>query len=185
MLPSSRAAWFASGGGGGDAGVTHLQATTDGAHWHQYPFRCPGPGYGLQAIASASPSHVVFLCAGGGAAGSMGKQVLESANGGKTVHLIGQAPPGGDPYAIAVPPGRASVITLAAASGASFLDRSANGGKTWTELTVPGSSGGLPWNSLSYVSRTTGWVVLGGPGSGGGRLLRTSDAGRTWHPVGF
>jgi hypothetical protein len=44
---------------------------------------------------------------------------------------------GGDPYAIAVPPGRANVITLAA-SGASFLDRSANGGKTWTELTVTG-----------------------------------------------
>ena len=185
LAVSGRAAWFANGGGGGDAGVTHLQATTDGVHWHQYPFRCPGPGYGLQAIAAASPSHVVFLCAGGGAAGSMGKQVLESSDGGQSVHLTGQAPPGGDPYAIAVPPGRASVITLAAASGASFLDRSGNAGKTWTELTVPGSGGGLPWNSLSYVSRTTGWVVLGGPGSGGSRLLRTSDACRTWHQIGF
>ena len=75
------------------------------------------------------------------------------------------------------------MITLAAASGASFLDRSANGGKTWTELTVTG--GGWPWSSLSYVSRTVGWVVLGGPGSGGSRLLRTSDAGRTWHQIGF
>jgi YVTN family beta-propeller protein len=183
LAVSGRAAWFANGGGGGDAGVTHLQATTDGVRWHQYPFRCPGPGYGLQAIAAASPSHVVFLCAGNGAAGSMGKQVLESADGGQSVHLTGQAPPGGDPSAIAVPPGRASVITLAAASGASFLDRSANGGKTWTELTVTG--GGWPWNSLSYVSRTVGWVVLGGPGSGDSRLLRTSDAGRTWHQVGY
>ena len=128
---------------------------------------------------------MVFLCAGNGAAGSVGKQVLTSSDGGQIVHLAGQAPRGGDPYAIAVPPGRASVITLAAASGASFLDRSADGGKTWTEMTIPRSGGGLPWNSLSYVSRTVGWVVLGGPGSGGSGLLETLNAGRTWHQIGF
>ena len=43
----------------------------------------------------------------------------------------------------------------------------------------------LPLNSLSYVSRTVGWVVAGGPGSGASRLLQTADAGRTWHQVGF
>jgi photosystem II stability/assembly factor-like uncharacterized protein len=40
-------------------------------------------------------------------------------------------------------------------------------------------------NSLSYVSRTVGWIVVGGPGSGASRLLQTTDAGRTWHQIGF
>jgi YVTN family beta-propeller protein len=185
LAVSGRAVWFANGGGGGDAGVTHLWRTTDGVHWRQSTFRCPGPGYGLQAIAAASASHVVLLCAGDGAAGSMGKEVLESANGGLSLRLTGQAPRGGDPSGLAVPPGRPSVITLAAESGASFLYRSHNGGKTWTGITIPDSSGGLLLNSLSYISRTVGWIVVGGPGSGASRLLRTTDAGRAWYQIVF
>jgi len=30
-----------------------------------------------------------------------------------------------------------------------------------------------------------GWIVAGGPGSGASRLLRTTNAGRTWHQIGF
>ena len=185
LAVSGRAAWFANGGGGGDPGVTHLQATTNGVRWRRSGFRCPGAGYGLRAIAAASAAHVVFLCAGDGAAGSTGKQVLESANGGQSVRLTGQAPREGDPSGMAVPPGRPGLITLAAVSGASFLYRSDDGGQTWTGITVPGSGGGLPLTSLSYVSRTVGWIVAGGPGSGASRLLRTTNAGRTWHQIGF
>jgi hypothetical protein len=43
-------------------------------------------------IAAASPSQVMFLCAGDGAAGSIAKEVLSSSDGGLTVHLAGQAP---------------------------------------------------------------------------------------------
>jgi hypothetical protein len=186
LAVSGRAAWFGNGGGAAaSGGSTYLRATADGVHWHRFAFRCPGAHYGLGAIAAASPARVVFLCTGGGAMGSVGKEVLSSADGGRTVYLAGQAPFGGDVYGIAVPPGRADVITLAAASGASFLDRSANGGKTWVETTVLGSGGGPSFRSLSYVSPTAGWVVLGGPASGDGQLLRTSDAGVTWHKIGF
>ena len=60
-----------------------------------------------------------------------GAVALESAaDGAQSVRLTGQAPLGGDPSGIAVPPGRASVITLAGESGASFLYRSHDGGKT-------------------------------------------------------
>jgi len=116
----------------------------------------------------------------------MGKQVLTSADGGKTVHLAGQAPISGTGGMLAVPPRNNKVITLATASGASFLDRSGDGGKTWTELTD--TSGGAPWASLSYVSPTTGWVVLAGPpipGGGGNVLLQTQDTGGIWTPVYF
>ena len=176
LAVSGRAAWFGTS--------THLWATADGAAWYRYSFRCPGASYnGLSGIAAASRSRVVFLCTGNGAAGSLSKEVLTSSDGGRTVRLAGHAPFGGGTDGIAVPPRHARVITLAAVSGASFLDRSADGGQTWTEVTYPLLGA---WSSLSYVSRTVGWVVSGQPGLGSGnQLWRTSDAGRTWHPASF
>jgi hypothetical protein len=178
LAVSGRAAWFGSS--------TQLWTTADGVHWHQYPFRCPGAYYSLSSIAAANASDVLFLCAGNGAMGSMDKEVVSSANGGRTVHLAGQAPLGGTTEVIAVPPSRSNVVTLATTSDASWLDRSADGGKTWVVEEVKGSGGGAPLNSLSYVSATVGWVVLGQPGLGSDSwLLRTSDAGVTWNKVGF
>jgi photosystem II stability/assembly factor-like uncharacterized protein len=176
LAVSGRAAWFGTS--------THLWATADGADWHRYSFRCPGASYyGLSGIAAASRSRVVFLCTGNGAAGSLSKEVLTSSDGGQIVHLAGHPPLGGGTDGIAVPPHHARVITLAAVSGASFLDRSADGGKTWTEVTYPLHG---YWSSLSYVSRTAGWIVVGQPGLGSGnQLWRTSDAGRSWHPASF
>jgi len=137
---SGRAAWFAPGAGGG-ARATHLRATADGVHWHQYPFACPG-NYGLQSIAAASPSDLVFLCTGESSAGHTAKEVLLSVNGGKTEHLTGPAPLAGVGGVIAVPPRRRAVITLAAEY---FLYRSADGGKTWkTVLFYSGGAIGVP-----------------------------------------
>ena len=79
--------------------------------------------------------------------------------------------------AIAVPPRASAVITLAAEY---FLYRSADGGKTWKTVLFYG--GGATWSSLSYVSGTVGSVVVS---SGGQWLLRTTDAGLTWHQIGF
>lgn len=67
--------------------------------------------------------------------------------------------------------------------GLDYLYRSANGGKTWAQITVPGTEGGSPLGSLSYISRTVGFVVAGGPSSQ--KLLRTTDAGATWHKISF
>jgi photosystem II stability/assembly factor-like uncharacterized protein len=85
-----------------------------------------------------------------------------------------------------VPPHHSKVIAIAVITpGPDFLYRSASGGKAWTQITIPGTSGGVNLNSLSYLSRTAGWVVAGSPGVTPARLLRTTDAGRTWHPVRF
>lgn len=180
LAVSGKAAWFGTS--------TDLWATADGVHWHKYPFRCPGAYYGLSGIAAASRSHVVFLCTNALGMFHTDKEVLRSVNGGRTEHLTGQAPVGGDTSGgFAVPPCRSQAITIAVVTpGPSFLDRSANGGKTWAEIAVPGD-GGVNLSSLSYVSRTAGWVVLGQPGAplGWDQLLRTSDAGATWHKVGF
>jgi photosystem II stability/assembly factor-like uncharacterized protein len=179
LAVSGKAAWFGTS--------THVWATADGVRWHKYPFRCAGTGYGLSGIAAASRSHVVFLCADAMGMFHTGKEVLRSVNGGRTEHLAGRPPVGGDTTGgIAVPPHRSKVIAIAVITpGPDFLYRSASGGKAWTEITIPGTSGGVNLNSLSYLSRTAGWVVAGSPGETPTQLLRTTDAGRTWHPVRF
>jgi hypothetical protein len=154
-------------------------------HWHKYPFRCPGPGFGLAGIAAASASHVVFVCGGNPGAGSAYRELLRSADGGRTTHLAGPAQLAAVSDAVAVPPGRTKVITIAASGGNGVLYRSANGGKSWKGVFTV--IGGASWSSLSFVSRNVGWLVVNKPTTAapGTELLRTSDAGATWRKVGF
>jgi photosystem II stability/assembly factor-like uncharacterized protein len=172
LAVSGTAAWL--------TGSTRVWATGDGTRWHRYPVRCPAPYNrdGVGGLAAASPSQVYFLCLSDAGAGSQPKAMLYSADGGKTDHLTGIAPESGTGIdALAVPPGRTSVITM----GTEFaLDRSADGGKTWKEILNYG--GGAMWSSLSFASRTAGWAIVT---SGSRQLLRTTDAGRTWHQVRF
>ncbi len=118
----------------------------------------------------------MFLCTGESATGRTAKEILRSVNGGRTEHLTGLAPSGGVGGVIAVPPRRPQVVSLAAEY---FLYRSADGGNTWKQILFYG--GGAVWHSLSYASRTVGWVVV----ASGDQLLRTTDAGLTWHQVRF
>ena len=187
LAVSGRAAWF--------GGSNHVWADADGAHWRRYPFRCRGARYqpygntlaSSGPIAAASASRVKFLCIDTDFnTGEEGMEVMSSSNGGRTTHLAGRwAPIIGDAGAIAVPRHRARVITFATSAGSpSWLGRSADGGKTWQQ--VASFTDGFSWNSLSYMSRKVGWIVLGGPALGGvAQLLRTSDAGVRWHQAGF
>jgi len=178
-----KAAWFGTSTAGTS---TYLWATADGAHWRKYPFSCPA-GLGLGGIAAASSWQVAFLCGASEGTYHSAKEVLLSVNGGRTEHLTGQAPIAGYVAGFAVPPSRAAVITIAVITpGLSYLYRSANGGKTWAEIAVSSLTGGVSFTSLSYVSPTVGWVVISQPGIPGlHQLLRTSDAGRTWHAARF
>ena len=180
---SGRAAWFANSTGSSE----YVWATTDGVHWNKYPFSCPGTDYQQAGIAPVSPSHVLFLCAFPQGMFQTEKEVLLSVNGGRTARLIGPAPMRGDVAGFAVLPHRATIITIAVVTpGLDYLYRSANGGKTWAEVAVPGTGGGVSLGSLSYVSPTVGWMVIGGLfGGGTSHLLRTTDAGATWHQVRF
>ena len=182
---SGRAAWFANSTETGSG--EYVWATADGVHWNKYPFSCPGTYYQSAGIAPVSPSHVLFLCAFPQGMFQTEKEVLLSVNGGRTEHLIGPAPMGGDVSGFAVLPDRVTMITIAVVTpGPDYLYRSANGGKTWTRVAVPYTGGGVSLSSLSYLSPTVGWMVIGGPFSGGeSLLLRTTDAGATWYRVRF
>lgn len=181
LAVSGKAAWFGAS--------TYLWVTTDGVQWHKYPFRCPA-GLTLAGIAPASSSHVAFLCDLGEGMFQTFKETLRSVNGGRTEFLTGQAPRPGDVYGFAAPPNRSMVLTIAAVTpGPDYLYRSGNGGRTWASITIPGTGSGLSVGSLSYVSRTVGWLVAGQVKASQqvptDSLLRTSDAGLTWSLVRF
>jgi photosystem II stability/assembly factor-like uncharacterized protein len=164
-----KSAWVGTG--------SYLWVTTDrGTRWHKYRFHCAGPSYfELAGIAAASPSRVFFLCAGNGAAGSIGKELMRSVNGGRTERLAGHPPLGGDvPMLVAVPPHRPKTIMLAASYA---LYRTADGGRTWKAITSYNPTG--VWTYLAYLSTKVGWAA------NGTQLLRTSNQGRTWHAVRF
>jgi hypothetical protein len=170
------AAWF--------GGAPNLWATTDGVHWHRYSFSCPA-GLILGAIAPSSSSRVAFLCAFAEGTFHTIKAVLQSVNGGKTEHLTGHAPQEGDVSGFAVPRLRSSVVGIGVITpGLDYVYRSGNGGKTWAMISIAGTDGGVSMTSLQFVSRTVGWLVIGqAPVPGLHKLLRTSNAGLSWHPV--
>ncbi len=175
------AAWF------GDS--SHLWTTANGVSWHEYPLHCPGTyggvPYTLAGIAPASRTEVAFLCAAPTGMFRTGKEVLVSVNGGRTTRLTGHAPALGDVSGFATPPYRSTVLTITVAyPGPSRLFRSASSGRTWATAGLPGT-GGVSVSSPSFVSRSVGWLVVGFPGTGPNKLMRTVTGGRSWRAVRF
>lgn len=169
-----RSAWLGSN--------RYLWATANGVRWHKYAFRCqPGArSPGLASITAASPARILLLCLGPPAGPQQAKALMGSANGGRTSRLIRSLTLPGDGGVIAVPPLRPRVITLGTEY---YLDTSTDGGKTWTTKLIQ-AGGGAPWTSVFYPSPATGWAEVGGPPTFDA-LLRTTNAGRTWHRVRF
>jgi hypothetical protein len=179
VVPAGALAFY---GHAGWAGVAPgLWATTDLRHWHKLSFSCSS--YTFSNLAAATQTSIKVLCMGDGAAGSMGKMIYASANGGRTFSKVGPAPLLGTTGAIAMPPGRPQIVTLAAYSAASLLSRSVNGGRTWA-TTVQYNDGGIGWRDMAYATPTIGWLIHGSPGSfTPGGLMRTVNAGATWYNI--
>jgi len=161
-------------------------STDSGKHWSTLSFRCPSGTISASAAAAASTASVAIGCSDQGypQPGQSIKKIFTSANGGRTFHLAGSPPIAGQIGTLAMPPGRPQVITMSAASGATYLYRSVNGGKTWGGTVF--YDGGLDTRDLAYVSGTTGYVIhfSGGPVIAyTDGLLKTSNAGATWKAV--
>jgi photosystem II stability/assembly factor-like uncharacterized protein len=61
-----------------------------------------------------------------------------------------------------------------------MLWRTANGGRSWSQVSTLGTSAGY---AVSFADRLNGYVAVPAFGSvHGGLVLRTADGGRTWHP---
>jgi photosystem II stability/assembly factor-like uncharacterized protein len=161
-------------------------STNSGASWTKLSFRCPADYPAASAIAAASPADVAIACSNQGdpQPGFSYKEVFTSSNGGRSFHVEGNPPIQGQVIQLAMPTGNPKIITMTAASGASYFFRSTNGGETWSKTVY--FDGGLYFRDLEYVSGTTGYVIhfSGGPVlaySDG--LMKTVNEGKNWTAV--
>jgi photosystem II stability/assembly factor-like uncharacterized protein len=162
------------------------RSTDSGEHWTKLKFDCPSPDVTASAVAAASPADIALACVNDEyRPGSSTKKVYTSSNGGSTFRKAsGHPPTSGVIGTLAMPPGVPGTMVLTAASGASFLFRSVNAGKTWHTTTY--SDGGLDFRDLAFASATTGYLIhfSGGPVLAYGKgLLKTVNAGATWQKV--
>jgi photosystem II stability/assembly factor-like uncharacterized protein len=170
------------------AGVAPDLWTTanSGKTWTKLSFKCPAGVLSPSEVGASSPSDIAIACSDQGypQPGFSIKEVFTSTNGGKTFRLQGKPSQAGQVYQLAMVPGNAKVLTLEAASGATYLDRSVNGGKTWAQAEF--FDGGTGMRDLAYVSATTGYTVhvSDSPALAYGLgLLKTTNAGKTWRTV--
>ena len=160
---------------------------TQGGHaWEAGTLPCvQGSESGRLAVSSAA--DVLLVCADGAAAGSQAKTAYVSHDGGRTYARVGTPPFAGDFMAVAA--ASPSTAVIAAASGASYLDATFDGGRSWSEVLVDSQSGGEPWADLGFTTATHGEVIEGRPGSGpsqpASRMLITRDGGHTWSAISF
>lgn len=162
------------------------RSTNSGKHWTNLSFSCPAPDITASPIAAATPSRVAIACSDQSypLPGSSTKAVYTSTNGGRRFHLAGEPAEPGNVVMLAMPPRNPKVITLEAASGATYLYRSTDGGKTWQVKEF--LDGGMEFRDLAYVSAKTGYAVHfnGGPALAYGLgLVRTRNTGATWNTV--
>jgi hypothetical protein len=140
------------------------------------------------AIAVTGPDGLALECAGGAAAGSVGKTVYVSDDLGAHWTRAGSPGSGGDPDGLSA--GSAAQLVAGAASGASILYYSGDGGAKWSTAFFAGD-GGLGFNDLGFTTATDGVVVYGPVQSDNnaegrpGRLLLTSNGGASWQRVSY
>ena len=173
-------------------GNTSVWASADGVHWARYRFGCPGLAYGepysLAGISAASARDVAVLCAAPQGMFHTVMKVLVSVNGARSGWQTLKAPPQeGDVAAFAAAPGGFGLISVAVVTpGLDNIYRLPKLGQSWTTFGIPGTSGGFPLSSLQFMSPAVGSFVVGDPVFGmHSELLRTTNAGQTWHPVRF
>ena len=171
------AAWIILGG--------RLYATQTGQSWVREPVSCP-PYYAMASAAAYSTQQVTLLCAGDPAAGSEGKAVYSSGDGGASFTLTSAFAGPGDHFDLLAEPA-AQHIFLATSSAATWLDVSGDGGRTWSTALYL-DDGGLGWSDVGFTTTTQGVAIEGQPGNpvnGTSSMYMTWDAGQTWHQITF
>ena len=169
------AAWIILGG--------RLYGTQTGQSWVREPVTCP-PSYAMASAAAYSTQQVTLLCAGDPAAGSEGKALYSSGDGGASFSLTREWAGPGDQFDLLAQP-TAQHIFLATSSAATMLDASSDGGRTWgTALYL--DDGGLGWSDFGFTTPVQGVAIEGNLTLGHhSRMYMTWDAGQTWHQITF
>jgi hypothetical protein len=170
-------------------GTSVLVTANGGLSTATHAVPCATEGVSVPAaIAVTGPDGLALECAGGAAAGSVGKTVYVSDDLGAHWTRAGSPGSGGDPDGLSA--GSAAQLVAGAASGASILYYSGDGGAKWSTAFFAGD-GGLGFNDLGFTTATDGVVVYGPVLSDNnaegrpGRLLLTSNGGASWQLVSY
>jgi photosystem II stability/assembly factor-like uncharacterized protein len=135
-------------------------------------------GGGPVTLAASSPVDLVADCSLGIWTGTpQGNHLFVSQDGGTTFSEAPAAIPG-DGAAIASPAPAVAVV------GGTDLVATFDGGRTWTTVYRPTTTGGSGFGFVGFTSPLQGVAVTGQPGQGS-TLLVTRDGGHTWSVVPF
>lgn len=167
------------------SGTTRLYRTGNLGNprsWTSFADPCPSSrGLSLTSLVAPDATTLYSLCTGKTAAGSSAKLVVVIRNG--VSAAPGSAPLGGSGGALGAT--SSGTLVVASASGASFLYRSTDGGRSWNTA-MAFSDGGEGFDDLAFVNVKVGVVihfVRRTPTSQAGQLLMTRDAGANWESV--
>ena len=145
-----------------------LYRSRDGRTWARLPGPpCPG------TPAAATSTVLYLVCVDGAAAGSTGKLVYRSADGGRTWQRVAHAPFGGDLDGVAASP---DTLLVSWGGGDAGIYVSLDGGEHWATA----YTGHIPDAIADMVmtTATRGYAI-----DSGSVLLTTRDAGRHWAAV--
>jgi hypothetical protein len=181
LAPHGNTVWVVVNGGGSST----FDMVVGGSSWHRLANPCVAAGadLALAGVAPVSTTQLFELCAGDPGAGSETKAVLFSSDGGAHATATSAAPPRGG-LASGIAAASTAVVAVPAASGASYVYRSADGGHTWATPLNQGD-GGVGYFDVGFTTATQGVAVYGNPAQGNSSLLMTHDAGATWKAVTF
>ena len=171
--------------------LTHagLLGSDDGSSWTLRPDPCAhtvvskpyNPVRGLDGLAFDTSGRLVATCTGGFAAGSQVKVMVTSADGGQTWVQTQRPPPfAGDGADVTA--GAPGVYVVGSQSGASWLYRTADGGRTWSIAYQSLEEDGF--SDLGFTDDQKGFAIEGiitsPTETAATHLLLTTDAGRHW-----
>jgi len=142
-----------------------LYRSRDGRNWVRRPAPpCAG------TLAAATGNLLYLVCVDGAAAGSTGKLVYGSADGGRTWRRLTSAPSGGDLDGVTA---TRDTLLVSWGGGNAGMYASLDGGAHW----VTAYAGHIPYGItvLGMVTATQGYAI-----DSGSVLLLTRDAGRHW-----
>jgi photosystem II stability/assembly factor-like uncharacterized protein len=186
---TARDGWIVAGDSPFQPGLRLLSTDDGGRTWQRLPGPCSRFGWpGPVALETAATGWVV--CVDEPGAGEQGKEIWSTSDGGRTWQLHtrttgpGGPPPGpvGDFPVSGYPAGAAAVgdeVWVWQARGG--LEES-RGGRHWRldHVTSPEVREAV---SVSLVAPRLAFAIVGAPAGDPGKLVRTTDGGRTWITV--
>jgi photosystem II stability/assembly factor-like uncharacterized protein len=186
---------FVDANDGWGAGALGLSHTTDGGQtWSGSPKQpCPAVTRQLVGVSFVDAKRGWVACSGDSTGTEqLRKAVVGTTDGGRTWTVlasayvttpdVGSIPGTGLILGISMRPnGTGLFVMLISAVDGTW--RTTDGGRTWTDVRIGANQGDYGALAASLVDDRTWLIVLEGGNPGGLKLVRSTDAGKTWQTI--